>query len=96
MSDNGFIKEYARLQVVDARGITAPAIVPPVFVDISGPVVEAAKSLEWAVTVIERDGGKVIDVKFGTLQAGEFRERVERKVPLFVNGFRRMASFLQG
>lgn len=87
----GFIKEYARLEVINADG-TKPA---PVFVDISGPVVEAAKSLNWAVQIIENDGGKVTGVQFGTLQAGQFRERQPRAVPLFVGGWRRMSHILR-
>lgn len=88
---NGFIKEYVRLEVINHDGTKAA----PVFVDISGPVVEAAKSLNWATQLIEQDGGKVTSVQFGTLQAGEFRERLPRTVPLFVAGWRRMSHILR-
>lgn len=86
----GFIKEYARLEVVNADGTTGP-----VFCDISGSVIEATKSLDWLVQTIERDGGKVTSAKFGTLQKGEFRERLPRTVPLYVQGWRRMSHILR-
>jgi len=87
----GFIKEYVRLEIINADG-SRPA---PVFLDISGPVTEAAKSLDWALQLIERDGGKVTSAQFGTLQAGQFRERQPRTVPLFVGGWRRMSHMLR-
>jgi len=88
---SGLIKEYVRLEVINSDG-TKPA---PVFLDISGPVTEAAKSLDWAVQLIENDGGKVTSAQFGTLQAGQFRERKPREVPLFVGGWRRMSHILR-
>jgi len=87
----GFINEYARLEVLNHDGTQAPSV----FVDISGPVVEAAKSLNWATQLIEQDGGKVTSVQFGTKQDGRFRERLPRTVPLFVAGWRRMSHILR-
>lgn len=64
---------------------------------IMGPTAELAKQVAWATQIDQRDGWYVVkgSVKFGSIQNGQFQERHTRSVPLFINGYRRLASHLR-
>lgn len=88
---NNFIHEWVKVEYVEFDGTHRKH-----FANISGPVIEAAKSLDWIRQVIERDGGKITAATFGTLQGGEFHPRNERKTPVTAfDGFRRLAQWLR-
>lgn len=87
----GMLREVVRYTVTNGR-TTEVRVLP-----LEGPTVELEKAIRWAAQIDRADGWEVVrgSVKFGSLQNGEFLERKTRPVPLFVGGFRRLASHLR-
>lgn len=84
--------EIVRYKVTNGRTIEARQFY------IDGPTLELERQVAWAAQVDARDGWYVVkdSVQFGTMQNGEFRERVTRRTPVIAfDGFRRLASHLR-
>jgi hypothetical protein len=85
-----FTREIVRLNYIDGGGVEYK-----MEIDLSGPTINAVKSVGLAVERILEDGGKITKATFGTMQGHEFREETRRRVPLFVDGWRRASAFIR-
>lgn len=87
-----FTPEAIRVEYVEFDGTRQVQ-----FKNISGPAIEAERTLTWMRRLIERDGGKVVGAVLGTVQNGVFRAEQRRPVPVIArDGYRRISSHLRG